>query len=367
MTTVDHLTDARDAVLAVIEKNAWKGSDPFDGLLTPLARPFIPARQGRISGTNGAAGLARLAIIQAVKRSWIDLRPWLGIPQQENAMSWAVGTIGAAEAVRRGDSAAMSALRFRVSRVLALQASESGLWGYPFPWQARAFYVGAGDPNLVISAIALRALADVLSAAAGTAFPVKDAPERVLLFDESLKTDIRIAYRKALDGLFRDFTKPEFPYFSYVADKSVLVHNANFFGVEAVLNARSIGVDVTKAERALALEALSTSLRAQQTSGRWTYGDLPHHQWSDCFHTAYNLVSLIRIRRCLLAAGPECEKVAEAVGVAIQRGSKYYLAHAFTEDWRCRYYDNETWPLETHSIAAALVCLSDLARSGYLE
>ena len=35
-----------------------------------------------------------------------------------------------------------------------------GTWGYPFPWQAKAFYVPVGTPNVIATAYAVRGLVD---------------------------------------------------------------------------------------------------------------------------------------------------------------------------------------------------------------
>src|SRR5882672_2820762 len=70
------------------ERRHWRGYDPYDALLSPLARwPLL-----------GNSRLFRLALTQAVKRLPINLRPLLGIKGGINPKALALFLSAAARA-----------------------------------------------------------------------------------------------------------------------------------------------------------------------------------------------------------------------------------------------------------------------------
>ncbi|MBI4224099.1 MAG: hypothetical protein HY609_04140, partial [Deltaproteobacteria bacterium] len=156
--------------------------------------------------------------------------------------------------------------------------------------------------------------------------------------------------QQSVQALHDCFYKKREGFFSYVAREAILVHNANLLGAEAAARHLPFQPD--------ALRAAEISLEAQEPSGRWPYGTLPHHQWCDNFHTAYNLIALSNIHSAL----PN-----EKIKKAVQNGLNYYLAHAFTTDGKPRYYDNQTYPLETHSAAVGLILLGEMVKGGWLD
>lgn len=298
-----------------LEENHWKGHDPFDGLTSPLLKKLPQNRW------------MRLAFLQFIKRSPFNLRPLLSMKPHENAMTWAAAILGALEAIQRGETSKKDFIQKAVERLFHLQTEGTNLWGYPFPWQAKAFYLHAGEPNLVLSALCLRAL--------------RRSP---------LTEGQKNRYAQSQEALFKHFYKKEHGFFSYVAHDTILVHNANLLGAEALASCEKFQPEARR--------AVSLSLKAQEPSGRWPYGTLPHHQWCDNFHTAYHLISLAELYRTFQKG---------EMARAIEKGLNYYLSHAFTPEGLCRYYDNRTYPLETHTAAVALICLREMAQGGWMK
>lgn len=323
MSTSPDMRQIKEEVFLWCEKSGWKGYDPFDGLTSPLLKKLPQNRW------------IRLALLQLVKRSPINLRPLFRIQPQENAMTWASAILGALEAFQRGETSKKAFIRKGAERLFSLQTEGTHLWGYPFPWQAKAFYLDAHKPNLVLSALCLRALAKAILA----------------LPQEELSTKWHGRCQLSAQALYANFYKKEAGCFSYVAHDFVLVHNANLLGVE------SLAWFLPEKKEAIET-AVQKTITAQEISGRWPYGNQSYHEWCDNFHTAYNLISLNNIYSVLKQ---------ERIESSIKRGLNYYLTHAFTKDNRPRYYDNQTYPLETHSAAVALICLNEMVKGGWLR
>ena len=119
----------------------YKGWDPFDGLNSRL---FIGLGLSR-------SAFLRLAWIQFFKRSPINFRRLVAVPSTQNPKAIALMSMAYA---RMGDHTRQQEL---VRRLLTTQLPSGG-WGYPFDWQARAFFVPVGTPNVICTAYAVQAL-----------------------------------------------------------------------------------------------------------------------------------------------------------------------------------------------------------------
>ncbi len=190
----------------------WRGMDPYDGLVSPLAR-FLPGQR------------ARQAWTQLHRRCPVNLRPLCGIRPQLNSMAVALFAMGS------GDP--------KLRELLWSLRNPDGGWGYPFPWQSRAFYAPANTSNLICTALAARALG----------CDVREFVEKHLLRDG---------------------------WISYIPGSDTQVHNINMMG--AALIGRK--------------DCMEWSVKRQRPDGSWWYGEAENQHWIDNHHTGYNLVAL---------------------------------------------------------------------------
>ncbi|NJN63882.1 MAG: hypothetical protein HC882_02710, partial [Acidobacteria bacterium] len=105
--------------------------------------------------------LTRLALIQAIKRSPVDLRGLFGVPKLRNPKAMALGLESAcrlAEIPEHRGEATAEAHRLTDDLLgLAVRVREGAGWGYPFDWQARAFYIPRDTPTVVCTGFVVRA------------------------------------------------------------------------------------------------------------------------------------------------------------------------------------------------------------------
>src|ERR1019366_6078842 len=128
------------------EGHEWRGFDPYDGLSSPVAR--------WLSGKT-----ARQVWTQLHRRSPINLRPLCGIRPSLNAKGLALFALGSRDR--------------RFLPMLAELRNPDGGWGYPFPWQSRAFYAPAATSNLICTAFAVTAFRKLGEPCDGTRFITK--------------------------------------------------------------------------------------------------------------------------------------------------------------------------------------------------
>ena len=251
----------------------WRGYDPYDGLNSPLAR-LLPGKALRQAWT------------QLHRRSPINFRPLCGIEPQLNSTAVALFAMGS------GDE--------RLLDVLAKLRTPEGGWGYPFGWQSRAFYAPPGTPNLICTALALKAYRQFGRPGDAT-------------FVESLVTE------RGGEHWVR-----------YVARSDTQVHNVNMMGA-ALLGRR---------------DCLEFSVQRQRTDGSWWYGEAENQRWIDNFHTGYNLVAL---REYQQAAGDT------SFEEAARRGYDYWDSTFWLADGTPRYYHNRTYPIDIHCCAQGIL------------
>jgi hypothetical protein len=251
----------------------WRGYDPYDGLNSLLAR-FLPGKG------------ARQAWTQFHKRSLINLRPLCGIQPQLNSMAVALFAMGSADE--------------RLLDVLDSLRTPEGGWGYPFGWQSRAFYAPPNTPNLICTALAVKAYR-------------RFGRECDTGFVEALVTE-RGGER----------------WIRYIPQSDTQVHNINLMGA-ALLGRR---------------DCVEFSVKRQRTDGSWWYGEAENQRWIDNFHTGYNLVAL---REYEQASGDA------SFADAAQRGFAYWDEVFWLADGCPRYYHNQTYPIDVHCCAQGIL------------
>jgi hypothetical protein len=182
----------------------------------------------------------------------------------------------------------------------ALRTPQGG-WGYPFPWQSRAFYAPRGTPNLICTAFAAR------------------ANERL-----GRKCDVSFLERQ----LLRERNGER--WLTYVPHSDTQVHNVNMIGA-AQLGRR---------------DCMEFSVKRQRADGSWWYGESENQHWIDNFHSGYSLVALKDYEKGTgdhsLADSAEC-------------GFAFWEKTFWRADGAPRYYHNQDDPLDTHCSAQGIL------------
>jgi hypothetical protein len=267
------------------ERQDWRGPDPYDGLMSPLASVLVGRRP-------------RQALVQAVRRSPVNLRPLLGIGPHR--MAAATGLAATAASRMPAEDPWWGGLRDRLGSLTAARqftgGPARGLWGYEFDVQTRWGFYGSGSPNAVATVVAARGCLD-----AGSLTGLQQT---------------------MLGGaLLRCFWRGT--YFAYTPDSTVLIHNANLLvaSLAARLAASShLERRLREALRRAARGAVETALASQRPDGSWPYGEGPSLGWVDGYHTAYSLLALDEA--LAMVEG-------EPGRAAVDRGARFYFAKLF--------------------------------------
>jgi hypothetical protein len=270
----------------------WRGFDPYDGLNSPLAK-FLPGKS------------ARQAWTQFHRRSPLNLRPLVGIQPTLNPKALALFAMGMQTVRSRvGVGLAVSEL---LEQLRQLQNPDGG-WGYPFPWQSRAFYAPRGASNLICTVFAAKAFWEC-----GGLPPLPGS-------------ESKLPHSKSVEGA-RQFIEKHLlrdGYITYIAGSDTQVHNVNMLGA-ALIGRR---------------DCLEWSVKRQMADGSWWYGEADNQHWIDNFHTGFNLLAL---------------KETGWFPEAAARGFAYWDRTFWTKDFAPRYYHDRDYPLDIHCCATGIL------------
>lgn len=337
-------TAVSDPDLNAIASQVWQycrdagfaGHDPYDGLKSHLLAPFLPHSRW-----------LRLAVIQAVKRCPVNLRPLLAIDPGHNPK--ALGLLMQAVAHRpllatsedrdrlallavglasHPDGTPVHAGRQITDEAVSLPTGPLG-WGYDFPWQSKAFLQPAYYPTVVCTSFVVDGLAAIDHPAAATA--ILGAADFVQ------------------QHLHRHVDQGGACY-SYSPRDRTRVYNASLFAGKILARAATIApADQADALRAESHRVVDYLVARQRPDGAWVYGEAGHWQWIDNLHTGFVLETLADIRDLLGEPGSWQD--------TLDRGLAYYRAHLFDANLVPRYYADRDGLVDSHTVAQAAITL----------
>ncbi|HYW95638.1 MAG TPA: delta-aminolevulinic acid dehydratase [Bacteroidales bacterium] len=311
------------------ERKGYLGWDPYDGLNSRLFRTVPGLKNSRI---------ARLAWIQFFKRSPVNLRRLLLVPQEYNPKGIALFLNGYCHLYHINPSEEYLENINQLGHILLSLKSDGysgACWGYNFDWQARAFFQPKYTPTVVASTFAAYALLDAWEITCNRAFR-----------DTALSTADFI-----LQDLNRTVDQDGDFAFSYSPEDQTQVFNASLLGSRML--ARAYSVTGRDENLQAARKSVAYCCKHQKEDGSWPYGTLPWHQWIDNFHTGYNLECIAVYQKY---SGDD------SFSENLEKGFDYYINTFFTDKGIPKYYNDSIYPVDVHTTAQLLITLHRLGK-----
>ena len=347
---MNNINSSLNKLYEYCEGEKYKGWDVFDGLNSKIFKlsPFYRSQ------------ILRLAWIQLFKRSFINFRRIAFLPKGYNAKGLALFASGFVSM----DKLEEAELLMNQLKGLVCSGYEGACWGYNFDWQARAFYVPAGKPNMVTTIFVANAFLNYvekqikgfrnsgieglrekdLKKKKDEITQSKDSNEQTFLED-----CLKIA-QGCCEFILHELVlfEDEMTFcFGYIPGEQVLVHNANMLGASLLARVYSYTKDLKYYEKSK--KAMAYSVGALNEDYSWPYGELPHHQFIDNFHTGYNLVAL---KEWMDYTRDNTWKK------ELRSAYKYFLDTFWLGDGCPKYYHNSLYPVDIHCSAQGIVtCL----------
>ncbi len=310
-----------------IEKDDWSGWDPYDGLNSEFLKTLTLNRKW-----------LRIAVIQFMKRSPLNLRPLFGIVKSRNPK--ALGLLASAYIIRYKQTKReefLNKTRQILDWLIANSSDYSGFsWGYNFNWQSAVFYIPKGIPTVVNTSFIANAFLDAYE-----------------IFGEK---DYLSVARSACDFILHDLNRTHLQSeisnlksalcFSYSPVDNACVHNANLLAAELLARVYSISKEEQLIE--YSDRAVKYTMLHQNDDGSWHYGLAPWQKYIDSFHTGFVLVSLLNyVRYTNTVDKPKWRKM-------IMKGYEYYKVTLF-DDGLPHYFHNNAYPIDLHCSAQGII------------
>lgn len=318
------LADSLGRLQAYIEKNNYRGFDPYDALKSPFFRlPLLRSFK-----------LARFGMQQVVKRSPVNLRPLLLVPKGYNPVTLGLSIQAYSYMYQSGFREKEDCLKnidFLISELKDLvPAGFSGAcWGYDFDWEARYARIPAYQPTVVATGVITHGLYECY---------------RLTGNEEALSL-----CKSASAFVLKDLKRHEENNtlcFSYSPFDQQQVYNASMKGARLLAQVYSITGEKHLLDTAKA--AVQYVVNRQNEDGSWYYSEKGTGKWIDNYHTGYILDCLDEYIRC---TGDKSHSE------SLQKGVTFYKSHFFTEEHIPKFYHNKTWPVDCTSAGQSILSL----------
>lgn len=329
------LNKAFSGLKSYCEAENFAGWDPYDGLNSKIFQA-TPLKHWDI---------ARLVLIQAFKRSPINLRPLFLVPKQHNAKGIGLflnGYCNLYALAEKGEKRFGTAVEIQAYIVqladllLEMQCRDysGSCWGYNFDWQARRLFLFPADtPTVVATTFCATAL-----------FQAYEVTQDKRYLDCALS-----AANFVLNDLSRSECEGGFILSYSPLPGNNTVYNASLLG--AKLLSLCYHYSGNELYKHTAKQIVNAACQGQNDDGSWVYGLLPVQSWIDSFHTGYNLDAIGYYQR--LCSDNSFDEY-------LQKGLGFYLEYFFLDDGMPKYYHDKTYPIDIHCPGQLWVTLSTL-------
>jgi hypothetical protein len=306
-----------------IEKEGYRGYDPYDALKSPIfGLPVIKKIK-----------LVRFGAQQFLKRAPVNLRSLLLVPKGYNPVTLGLCIQGYAYLIKASPE---NTAEYEGKILHLLQELESlvpegfagACWGYDFDWEARRANIPAYQPTVVATGIISNGLYECWKITG-----IQKCADMVVSSAAFVLKNLNRTYDK--DGFC----------FSYSPFDKQVVLNASMKGVRILAQAFSITNDQNLYKEAL--PAVRFVMNFQQENGAFNYSDLG--KWIDNYHTGYVLDCLDEFIKHFNA---------NEFSGSLNKGFQYYIDTFFSESGRPSFYSNNPYPADCTAAAQSLLTLS---------
>lgn len=321
MKIIDSLTILKD----YIEKNNYRGYDPYDALKSPLFNiPFLKKSKK-----------IRFYTQQLVKRSPINLHYPLFVPKGLNPVTLGLSVQAYAYQLQTDNSdneiiiKKIDHLIDELERLIP-EGFSGACWGYDFDWEARYARIDAYQPTVVGTSIVVNALFEYYKITKN-----EKAKELIISASKFILNDLN---RTVVDDTIC---------FSYSPFDTQQVFNASIKGVRVLSQAYSLNAD--EKLKMIAKKGAEYVCNSQNPDGSWFYSRAKVGGWIDNYHTGYILDSL-----------DDYITYAQDSSFTenLNKGIKFYVENFFEPDGFPKFYNNNKFPLDCTAASQSILSLT---------
>ena len=343
------IEESLNKLQSYIEKENYKGWDPYDALSSPLFKfPFFRTNK-----------FIRFASQQVIKRAPINLRPLLRIPKGYNPVTLGLMLQGYCYLIKneklkitkdtspldlsQGDllNATEKKIEFLINELDRLQSKgfSGACWGYDFDWEARYANIPAFTPTVVATGFITNALFICYNITGN-----HKAKELLISSANFVLTDLHRTYSEnhhPSSLIHNPFC------FSYSPSDKQIVYNASMKGVRILSQVYSITKETRLIETAK--NAVEFVIKDQNEDGSWYYSKTDAGKWIDNYHSGYILDCLDEYRK---------HTDDKSYDENIKCGYEFYINNFFEEGGAPKFYYNRKYPIDCTAAAQSILTLT---------
>lgn len=314
------LIESVEKLFEYLERNDFRGYDPFDGLNSFLYPLTLKNKY------------LSIALQQSVRRLPFNIRPLIGIKKERSTKGIAYISSAYLKYYKlTGNKRYLEKSKELIKWVIDHRSPyfENYCWGNHFDYVSRVFYLKKGMPTVVWTGL----IGNIL----------------VEFYLETKDEFYKDAIYKTAKFIIEDLPTCDFDHtfcISYIPFQKKNVHNANVIGGSFLSQAKKItGIKTDKLERL----SMEYTARFQHEDGSWYYGERKDLHWIDNFHTAYVLDSFKRYQDFSKDSSFEDN---------IKKGFSFYRENFFDGDIP-KYYFDKTYPIDIQCVSQSIETLSN--------
>ena len=329
---IDDIKKTTERLINIIEKEKYKGYDPYDTLNSWIPFPWL--------GKWGP-----LLAIQFQKRNPINIRPLLGIKKEINPKAF--GLLLQAYSLlykktNKQEYLDKAHFFFNWLKNNYSKGYSGYAWGYNFPWANSAKYLEPFVPSAVV-----------------TGFVGKGIFEYYKITNDAKALEI---LKSSIDFLLNDLPQSKDRTgicISYTPIMKDSCYNASLLATDVIARVYS----ETKDEQYLKLiySLLDFVVSKQKDDGRWNYSidlETGKEDKQIDFHQGFVLESIFDI---INYSGIKDDKY----NIAVKKGLEFYYQQQFFKDGWSKWRYPKVFPVEIHNQAQGIITFSKL--SNYSE
>ena len=316
---------AFDELHTWVQRNGWAGFDPYDirgqGWYVRLFGAWVPGK------LRTALFIAERALPQRALRKVLRVKPEInakGMGLLASAYLARYRTTNDSEYLQQAGEI------FEWLGENACSDYPGASWGYPFHWQSRIF-IPRGTPSVVVTGTVGFALLEH--------YRISGDARTAALLDRVAEFFVQ--------GLNRPIDHGDHLCFSYTPLDQFTVLNASLFAASFL--AQYSVISGNKEFEKLAIRAVNYVVTEQNADGSFYYWGSEPPTAIDHFHTGFVLRFLDDVRQALAI---------ERLEKPIENGYAFYKSRMFTAEGLPRHTPTTDFPINIHSIAEAIICLS---------
>jgi rhamnogalacturonyl hydrolase YesR len=326
---MDKYTDSLNSLRAYVEKEGFRGYDPYDTLNSPL--PF---------GLFGNFG--KVAAIQLQKRNPVNIRPLLGIRKEFNPKAIGLFLYSYSLLYKKNpDQAMLEKMNFFFDWLSHnyTKGYSGHCWGYNFVWASRQKTLERFHPSVVVTSFVCKGIYQYYLATGD-----KRAVEILGSASKYILNDLPISETK--DGIC----------FSYTDVIKDCCYNASLLGAEVL--AMLFSITGEKRLKEMAMSATDFVVAHQHDDGHWNYDiDLSSGKEKKQidFHQGYVIDSISEVMK-------HCDAGNLKYDGAVRNGLDFYFKNQFAEEGRSYWRIPKKYPVEIHNQSQGIITFTRAAK-----